>query len=158
MCDYSLCGINNRLAVQGETLIVHRFRTGSIGMGPKAMAAKERRPWYGIIFDSGRMAAECAVCIPPGAKLRLRDIPPSLQRGLGIRATEEVVFTQLSSEANAYRDAVRFSSGTELLLQHLVPGQQVDVIKLEVTETSESAQGPQRTEVSNTRKRGLRHY
>ena len=32
MCDYSLCGIPNRLAVESEELVVYRFSTGSIGM------------------------------------------------------------------------------------------------------------------------------
>ena len=32
MCDYSLAGIPNRLAVEGEELAVHRFPTGSIGL------------------------------------------------------------------------------------------------------------------------------
>jgi hypothetical protein len=29
MCDYSLHGIENRLAEEGEILVVHRFYTGS---------------------------------------------------------------------------------------------------------------------------------
>ena len=32
MCDYSLQGIRNRLAEQGEILVVHRFQTGSKGL------------------------------------------------------------------------------------------------------------------------------
>ena len=36
MCDYSLCGIPNRLAVEGEELVVHRFSTGSMGMASLA--------------------------------------------------------------------------------------------------------------------------
>ncbi len=32
MCDYSLHGIRNRLAEEGETLVVHRFFTGSKGL------------------------------------------------------------------------------------------------------------------------------
>ena len=32
MCDYSLHGIKNRLAREGETLNVHRFNTGSKGL------------------------------------------------------------------------------------------------------------------------------
>ena len=32
MCDYSLAVLPKRLAVEGEELIVHRFRTGSIGL------------------------------------------------------------------------------------------------------------------------------
>jgi hypothetical protein len=32
MCDYSLHGIRNRLAEEGEILVVHRFFTGSKGL------------------------------------------------------------------------------------------------------------------------------
>ena len=32
MCDYSLHGIKNRLANEGEHLFVHKFHTGSKGL------------------------------------------------------------------------------------------------------------------------------
>ena len=32
MCDYSLQGIENRLAKEGEVLVVHRFYSGSKGL------------------------------------------------------------------------------------------------------------------------------
>jgi hypothetical protein len=32
MCDYSLAGIPNRLAVEGEELVVHRFTMGPLGL------------------------------------------------------------------------------------------------------------------------------
>ena len=31
MCDYSLMAIPNRLAEEGESLVAHRFPTGSVG-------------------------------------------------------------------------------------------------------------------------------
>ena len=34
MCDYSLMGISNRLALEGEDLVVYEFRTGSRGLTP----------------------------------------------------------------------------------------------------------------------------
>src|SRR5712691_10210136 len=83
MCDYSLAGVPNRLAVEGEQLVVHRFSTGSVGLAsPCSSLSSKETP---------------AVCIPPGARLRLRDIPQALQ--LGLNATEEVTFVQLSAEA-----------------------------------------------------------
>jgi hypothetical protein len=131
MCDYSLHGINNRLAIDGEQLAVHRFRTGSIGMAAAADIQQEKagpkRPWHWL-FGRQQRIADCAVCIPPGAKLTLRDIPLRIQRELRVRATEDVVFTQLTAETNTYRDAVRFSNGSELLLQRLDPGQRVTVV------------------------------
>src|SRR2546425_10252775 len=116
MCDYSLAGIPNRLAVEGEQLIVHRFSTGSLGLAsPCSQRLSKGTP---------------AVCIPPGARLRLRDIPEALQLRLGLNATEEVTFVQLSAEAYQYRDAVRFQNGRELLLQKLDCGQQVEVLSI----------------------------
>jgi len=140
MCDYSLHGINNRLAVDGERLLVHRFRTGSIGMASKADVRLDKpgpkRPWHWFI---GRPAgiADGAVCIPPGAKLLLLDIPLRIQRELGVGAAEDVVFTQLTAETNTHRDALRFSNGSELLLQRLDPGQRVDVVSICPAETLE---------------------
>jgi len=138
MCDYSLHGINNRLAVDGEQLVVHRFRTGSIGMAAETDIRPEnnapKRPWHWLFGRPQRMA-DCAVCIPPGAKLALRDIPVRIQRELGVSATEDVVFTQLTAETNTYRDAVRFSNGSELLLQRLDPGQHVEVVCVSPVET-----------------------
>jgi hypothetical protein len=67
---------------------------------------------------------------PPGARLRLRDIPEHLQRRLQVGTVEEVTFVEQSAEAFSYRDAVRFSNGREILLQHLRCGQRVDVLSL----------------------------
>src|SRR6266540_4155049 len=68
MCDYSLAGIPNRLAVEGEQLVIHRF-PASLGLAslcpPLAESWSEKVP--------------VAVCIPPGARLFLRDIPEDLQ-------------------------------------------------------------------------------
>ena len=116
MCDYSLAGVPNRLAVEGEQLVVHPFPTGSVGL---ASACSQ-------LLSKGTPA----VCIPPGARLRLRDIPEALQLQLSLNATEEVTFVQLSAEAYQYRDAVRFQNGREILLQKLDCGQQVEVLSL----------------------------
>jgi hypothetical protein len=116
MCDYSLAGVPNRLAVEGEQLVVHRFPTGTLGLAsPCSQPLSKGTP---------------AVCIPPGARLRLRDIPEALQLRFGLNATEEVTFVQLSAEAYQYRDAVRFQNGREILLQRLSCGQQVEVLSL----------------------------
>jgi hypothetical protein len=119
MCDYSLAGIRNRLAVEGEQLVVQRFSTGAQGLA----SPTTRRAWLWF-------AKECAVCVPPGARLLLRDIPQGLQRQFGLGAIEEVTFVQLSTTAYQYRDAVRFKNGREALLQKLPCGQQVDVLCL----------------------------
>jgi hypothetical protein len=71
-----------------------------------------------------------AVCIPPGARLRMTGIPAGLQRELDVREDETVTFTQTTAMANAYHDAVRFENGRQVLLQMLKEGQQVRVLAL----------------------------
>jgi hypothetical protein len=121
MCDYSLASIPNRLAVEGEQLVACRFFTGSIGL--TSGDASPRRLWF-------MQTPAVSVCVPPGARLLLRDISADLQRQLDLQATEEVTFVQLSAEAFRYRDAVRFRNGREVLLQRLKCGQRVKVLIL----------------------------
>ena len=129
MCDYSLAEVRTRLAVEGEDLTVYRFPTGTLGF--TSPAELERRPemrgwrsWFSL------RQVPCAVCIPPGAQLVLRDIPPRLQSSLGIRAEEEVVFVQIGMDAGRHRDAVRFGNNQELLLQRLGEGQRARMVSL----------------------------
>jgi len=143
MCDYSLAGIPNRLAVEGEQLVVQRFSTGALGLA----SPTSRRAWWWFM-------KECAVCVPPGARLLLRDIPQDLQRQFGVRATEEVTFVQLSATAYQYRDAVRFKNGRETLLQRLPCGQQLDVLYLSSDDNEEKEH--QRIEEEYHRIFGLR--
>ena len=75
-----------------------------------------------------------AVCIPPGARLLLRDIPRNLQRELCVGEVEEVRFIETTAEVNTYRDAVRFSNCRQALLQQLREGQRVRVLSTGVEE------------------------
>ena len=75
-----------------------------------------------------------AVCIPPGARLELQDIPVRLQQDLSVGPVEQVTFTQISAAVNSYRDAVRFPNGREVRLQELREGQRVRVLDLSVAE------------------------
>ena len=121
MCDYSLAGLPNRLAVEGEQLVVHRFPTGSVGLTSPQSSVSQ---WW----CSHKQTP--AVCVPPGARLLLLDIPEHLQQRFGVGGTEEVIFAQLSATPYQYRDAVRFSNGQEILLQRLACGQRVEVLSL----------------------------
>jgi hypothetical protein len=130
MCDYSLHGIRNRLADEGETLVVHRFFTGSKGLtAPEYL--KPIRKAEGFIATLkemfGALPKECAVCIPDGARLVLHGIPPALRKAHGLCSTEPVKFRQLSPEADDYRDAVEFRNGFKLRLQDLEEGQTLEV-------------------------------
>ena len=120
MCDYSLMSLPNRLANEGEELVVRRFHTGAIGLAAPCPSASR---WW-----SAKQTP--AVCVPPGARLRLKDIPKRLQREVGVGHAEEVTFVQLSATEYQFRDAVRFSNGKEILLQTLRCGQHVDVLSL----------------------------
>jgi hypothetical protein len=88
-------------------------------------------------FDPTAAPAVCAVCLPPGARLLICDIPPRLQQQWGVTGREEAVFTQTSAAVNTYRDAVRFRSGCEVRLQEFREGMRVRVIDLSGTETLE---------------------
>jgi len=145
MCDYSLCGIPNRLAVEGEELAIYRFSTGSIGMAsvPDLWACERIRQslpkktfWQTVkaFFElPNQVATPPAVCVPPGAQLIVRNIPADLQRRFRINPEEAAVFTQISSEFNSYRDALRFRAGCEVRLQELREGMTVEVLSLECT-------------------------
>jgi hypothetical protein len=140
MCDYSLMNVPNRLAREGEELVAHRFASGSMGLASDAdlhpshpPASPKRTFWAALrqFLDPAMASQPPAVCIPPGARLILRDIPEQMQGELGVGpAEEDVTFTQLSAESHAYRDAVRFRNGYEVLLQCLREGQRVKVVAL----------------------------
>lgn len=144
MCDYSLMAVPNRLAQEGEELVTHRFPTGSLGMASPAdvRAATAPRPtspqtiWQKIraFLDPLAAPAVCAVCLPPGARLTLSDIPERLQQQWGVSCREDVVFTQISAAVNSYRDAVRFASGREVRLQDMREGMHARVVDLSGTE------------------------
>jgi hypothetical protein len=141
MCDYSLCGIPNRLAVEGEELVVHKFQTGSMGLAsptnlPVATLRKSTakksfwqnfKNFFEIVPPPVTVAA---VCIPPGAHLILKDIPDELQRQCGVSGEEGVIFTQLNAEVHCYRDAVRFGNGCHIILQDLRQGMRVEILSL----------------------------
>jgi hypothetical protein len=134
MCDYSLHGIPNRLAVEGDELIVHRFETSTIGLcaaydlerpapaPPATIWGRLRR-----FFEAPTVRRVTAVCIPPGAQLILKDIPKHLQREWGVREEEKVYFTQITAASNVHRDALRMPNGREILLQHVREGLRVQV-------------------------------
>lgn len=149
MCDYSLHAVPNRLAVEGEELVTFRFPTSSIGLASPADLAKAacgRTPAAGTSWWTAFKAwlnppplpseKIPAVCIPPGARLRIQEIPQDLQKELGTAAAEEVVFVELSASAYRYRDGIRFQNGREILLQYLDEGLHFDVLSLAGTEAA----------------------
>jgi hypothetical protein len=142
MCDYSLYAVPNRLATDGEELVVHRFQTGSLGLasiGDVARCECARREvqrgtlWHRIkcyFQDPVDRIPVPAVCIPPGTQIILKGIPGHLQQTHGLESEEGAIFVQTSPEGNTYRDALRFYNGALIRLQDLRVGQLVEVLSL----------------------------
>jgi hypothetical protein len=133
MCDYSLHGIRNRLAEEGEVLVVHRFFTGSKGLtSPEYLkSTAQAKGWIAALKKFLAVETQvCAVCIPDGAKLMVFGIPPGLQAAYGLSPNELVTFRQISLEVHTYRDALEFQNGVIVRLQELHEGQRVEVLAL----------------------------
>ena len=147
MCDYSLMALPNRLAVCGDELVVHRFELGSLGLATAVEVlrrANEQKTSPDLTFFEKLkkwfyppVPPQCtAVCVPPGARLLLRDVPDKMQQLFCLYSSvQEVTFTQIGTAG--FRDAVRFANGKELLLQRLQEGQRVRVIALSAEEPEE---------------------
>jgi hypothetical protein len=125
MCDYSLAHFPNRLAVEGDQLVLHRFKTGTLGLAPACFSLKQ-------MFSPDSTPA---VGVLPGARLLLQDVPERLQEALDVGPVEEATFVEHSADAFQYRDAVRFGNGREILLQQLASGQRVLVLSLDTGES-----------------------
>ena len=144
MCDYSLMNIPNRLAMEREVLVTHKFSSGSIGLASAEDVRKLQEPehivqrglWRTLLDWIGSTPRRilCAVCIPPGGRLRVFGVPEQIQRALGVCSIEEVTFTQITASANQYRDALRFANGREVLLQEMGTGVGVQVLNLSLAD------------------------
>jgi len=147
MCDYSLMALRNRLAVEGDRLVAHKFGSGTTGLVStedfKAWrSARPKRLWEKIkdcfCTDLGPAPV---VCVPPGASLRLEQVPHSLREKFGLAVCEEATFTQVSAEVNRHRDGLRFSNGATVLLQLLPEGQPVTVLRFSSAEDLPEPEG-----------------
>jgi hypothetical protein len=136
MCDYSLAAMQTRLAVEGEELTVYRFPSGSLGMTSPAELERCKPELRGWRSWFNPRQAPCAVCIPPGARLLLLDIPKRLQQQRGVGPIEEVTFIQTSATAGRHRDGIRFRNNQDILLQHLAEGQRAVVLSLGLDEST----------------------
>src|SRR5579883_2583629 len=107
--------------------MVYRFPSGSIGLvspaelQPKCEARQRRSVWQAVkaFFNPVEACRVTAVCVPPGARLKLHDLSPEFHRDNHVRAEEEVKFEQLTAAVNTYRDAVCFENGRKVRMQHL---------------------------------------
>jgi hypothetical protein len=141
--------VPSRLAVSGDELVVHRFDAKSVGLAAGVdvrRGLEDRNAGTDGLWTRLRKflrlvdAPIRTVCIPPGARLLIRDISTKLQRECGFcEEDEEAVFTQISSAVNTFRDAVRFQNGVVVLLQRLDEGQSVRVVDLSSAEEQVTA-------------------
>ncbi len=143
MCDYSLGGLPNRLATEGEELMVHRFRTGSKGLAspadlrpakPTEVPAPQMSLWCRLknffVEQPYHTLKPCAVCVPPGATLLVKNVPADLQMRWRVGPDEEVRFVQCSADVNRYRDSLQFKNQRQILLQELREGMCLQVVSL----------------------------
>ena len=133
MCDYSLVGLINRLAIEGEDLTSFRLHNGSVGFCEPAQAEAHNKwtkdlHYIGPRAITGPEPAINPVCIPPGAQLTLENLPKGLRKEHKLQASELVTFDQLPPKEKSHRDAVKFSNGVTLTLQLLGEGVQAHVL------------------------------
>ena len=158
MCDYSLLGLRSRLAVEGEWLVTYRFSTGSIGLASRSEAQPEQAhpcegvrngSWWSTLkscFCTAEQRRDVgAVCIPPGARLRMYCWSPSALQDLQIRPVMDVVFAQLSAAEYHHRDAIDLRNGHTILMQRLPEGINFEVLSMG---SEESQSGPEVTETA----------
>ena len=143
MCDYSLYEFPNRLVSEGEELVTYRFPLGSLGLvSPVELKNAQDQPsgkgfWGALRSLSERSSyrpsdrpSVCAVCVPPGARLILKDIPAQMQKGLGLGPEEGGKFIEISAEPYRHRDAIQLANGCVIPLQYLREGQRVEILSL----------------------------
>jgi hypothetical protein len=137
MCDYSLGGLPNRLAIDGEELTVHRFNTGSIGLASCCDLHKahvERPVRKKTLWESIKnfLAAPSvpAVCVPPGAQLVLKTVPLDLRQIWAVEEEQNVRFVQTNADENRYRDALELPNGRTILLQEFREGMRLQVLSI----------------------------
>jgi hypothetical protein len=138
MCDYSLYALPNRLAEDGEQVVLYKFGTGSIGFASTSDVTSQETVtcsrWEAFCADLKafllpRSAAGVpAVCMPPGTRLTLGDVPMRVQAEHCIHSGDTVTVTEITTQSYAYRDALFLPNGKCVLLQDLPPGIEATVL------------------------------
>jgi hypothetical protein len=141
MCEYSLHAPPNRLPDEGEELVLRRFETGTLGFasasdvaGIEQQSEKEEPDslWRAIkaLLSPEKPPRLREVCIPPGTRLLLNNVPDRVQKSLCMACSELAEVTEISSRSYSYRDALLLPNGTRVLLQDLPEGIHVVVLSL----------------------------
>lgn len=142
MCDYSLNEVRSRLAIEREWLVTYRFPTGTIGLASRLEVQRDeadlsqgvRTSWWSTFKDCVRPVHKSrdvgAVCIPPGARLRMYCFSDPTIQDLHIQPVMDVVFAQLSALEYQYRDAIDLRNGRTILMQKLPEGIHFEVLSM----------------------------
>ena len=137
MCDYSLMMVPNRLAIEGEELVAHRFQSGTTGF----VSCSDFDIWQAELRSKSfwqrlkrvfrpRPEPMTVVCIPPGARLRVEGFPDSLNGRSHSGSSELATLPRLSAEANQHRDALCFDDGALVRLAMLAGRAKGKVLRL----------------------------
>jgi hypothetical protein len=147
MCDYSLYEFPNRLAREGEELVTYGFPSGSLGLvSPVDLESAQAEPsgkgfWatvrslfdlstYRLSYRPDNQPSVCAICVPPGARVILKDISAQMQKDLGLCPEEGGKFIETSAKPQRHRDAIQLANGRVIPLQYLCQGQRVEILSL----------------------------
>jgi hypothetical protein len=88
--------------------------------GRRVLAERESNWWSPLKRWFVRDSREVPViCIPPGARLRMTQIPRELRNKWALRTVEDVWFTETGTDPEKYHDAIRLGNGRVLLVQSL---------------------------------------
>jgi hypothetical protein len=138
MCDYSLYALPNRLAEDGEQVVLYKFGTGSIGFASTLDVASQKTVtctrWEAFCADlKGFLLPRTtsgvpAICMPPGTRLALCEVPARIQAEHSLHSGDTVTVTEITTQSYAYRDALFLSNGKCVLLQELPVGLEATVL------------------------------
>ena len=126
---------SSRLAVEGEPLVIHRFRDGSTGIVAGTDVKRDPPPRHSFwmrLMQRLRASSDppfvAAVHVPNGAYIILKDIPSAIQQRYGIDEEEGAIVVTDSGH-----DILRFSNGSQLPIQALREGSPLEVLSLAFT-------------------------
>ena len=167
---YSVLRLSSRLAAEGEELVAHRFRGGSVDMvsrcdferwrksvSPAARARSSsgflqafldlwRKFLIGLGFaDSGKPEPAPVVGIPSEALLRVLNLPQPWQKQYRLGPSEDALFLESSPLPDQPWRVLCFGNGVLIPVPLLHEGQRVKVLRRSWSECLEPAPDLART-------------
>ena len=130
MCGYSRHGLSSRLACEGDHLITFRFSMGLVALAaatdtgsqhPRRSRKVSLGAWRSLFkrWVAGSHDRVSMVWVPPGARLRMTQIPAELRSKWALRSVENVWFTEPGTDLDRYQPAIRFRNGEVISLLSL---------------------------------------